>query len=407
MFIADTAMQQTCEHASRSLWDKTVRSLLEQCVLLLNGAYQKDMLLQGGLVKAVRLGFQIEELEGYNALRLVKEAWDRRLEVRNAASSYKARKAWHTSTLWEQLAAEERAFESVRNGLLLTTFFGVLLFALVLRNVVLVTATTLSSLSAVLLQCAILVGPCGWKLGAVEGVVLVAFTGYMLQLQLRVALAYADTPLQAQESSEPAAADAPAEPRDSATSTNGRAASEDRQRRVQLALKESASQILLSVAFGVIIGCLMVLPGGLLTRNRAGGALISCCTVSAIHALLFMPAFLLLVGPTPLGFDVGAYLRDCLTARKQHEELQKAREAAAGLSEPEGQASPRGSSHQRYPAPSGPAGEVLASGDHLLLRGGATARPSSAGSARSASAAASSSQATPQPGGGVGLMLDA
>ncbi|CAE8594016.1 unnamed protein product [Polarella glacialis] len=350
-------LQKGEEYPSRYFSERIVE------FLGISGAFHKDFLFQNGQIRAVRLGFElIEEPTGWlrdqKEIRAVKQAWDDHLAARNAGGGYKSSNAWHTSPVWEALAARQGLFTNVQWSLVIMAILGPCLTLRALGSLRLTAAVLVSMVSTVLVQCMVLTGWFRWKVAAMEALGLVIYTGFMLHLHLLVAVGYAAVPSPSPPAGDSAASgtealcrqgsvDLPQDdpellvveedvpradsglicdrrslpplvasaPEGLASGSPSRSlpgaspridmdeAALDRRRRVLHALGFSAWPVAYCAALGVLIGILMMMPVGLVeTRSSMGAALISASIAAAFHALALLPSLLLIMGPTP--FDL-------------------------------------------------------------------------------------------------------
>jgi len=271
--------------------------------LELSGAYQKDLLLQGELVKAVRLGFVIDAPAGglsVDELSTLHQEWSRYVKVRNSNATIKANQAWHVSPAWEDLAASKGIESSISWSLGLTALLGAGFTVLQLRSITLTCIVLISMTSAVLLQCAVFVGTFSWKLGPVEALALILYAGYLLDLHIRLALAYLSASAAPVDMEAAASTNAPGNGRETADAGKP-TARDDRQHRMRHALRESIELLLSCLVSGIMIGMVMTIPYGLVTvRGKMGSSLMSFVVIAGLHTMLLMPALLCLLGPTPV-----------------------------------------------------------------------------------------------------------
>jgi hypothetical protein len=274
------------------------------------GVYQKDFLLDGGLVRAARIGFnlQLPDNPSVNEVEDVRNAWEDYVQARNDESGLRARRAWQTSQLWSLLEARTELRSGVWWGIFISLIFGCLSTGLATWSLQLTAVTFISSLCILAWQVFFISAIMHWSFGIVEALVTIIFTGYGFTLNFHVVLAYRDASVGAEQNR----VTPEAEQEDLADLS-----AEDRKRRVRCALVAAGPAVLCDSA--TMVGSSFFMLFGMLEFHRRFGAVTMFLSIaSLLHTLLLVPLLLLRFGPTPHDRScqrLGAVLRGLLPGR--------------------------------------------------------------------------------------------
>jgi len=253
----------------------TVASFIES-----DGDLRQNFLIDdSGRVRAVKADFRLELAETADlgvSLEVMKR-WDEHLRARNDAASIRANLAWHTSRLWVRVEAQAGIISSVSVTVLISVCIGFLAMVLFTRNCFLAVLTMFSSALTIIALLFVMVVLMQWPIGAIEAVALIVFLGYLFSFNLHIAHAYIHAPFRA--------------------SAHGGTNARERHFRCRYALGTMSRSLLGSATTSV--GCaIFLLFCTLQFFVKFGIVIIAVTTMSIIYALLFLPALLMLAGPT-------------------------------------------------------------------------------------------------------------
>lgn len=247
-------------------------------------------------VVALKLGFKIAVTfsDGLAATSSAMMAWDRYLDYHNELSSLGANKAFHVSSLWVNVEAQDGILRSTVTTITSAILIGYLAAVLFTQDLVLAFFPMLSVLLTVIALLFTMVGILQWPFGPVDVISLIVFLGYMFTFNLHVAQYYNHAKIDSrfQEDLEPSKAAS-----GSLTERAIRRRQEERFCRVTHALS-SVGQSLVCSAGTTTASAVFLLCCILQFFVKFGGVILSVTMLSLLHSLLFLPAFLMVCGPT-------------------------------------------------------------------------------------------------------------
>lgn len=214
------------------------------------------------------------------------KAWDDHVASQNYAASIRANHAWHTSSLWVQVMALESIVSSTAVTVAISVaigFFGMVLFT---RSCLLAMLSIVSVLLIVISLLFFMVAVMQWPIGAIEVVALIVFLGYMFTFNLHISHAYMHGPVMRG-------------PR----YCSGWLDAQDplglfRFQKTRYALVAMGQSLLGSAMTSA--GCSIFLVFCTLQFFvKFGLVILLVTTLSLVYALLFLPALLMIAGPTP------------------------------------------------------------------------------------------------------------
>lgn len=244
---------------------------------------------ENDIVKALKLEFRIA-LTSANDLSTtiaVKTAWEHYIQQQNDLSGLGANKAFQVSSLWINVEAQDGIIRSTVTTITSAIFIGYLAAVIFTQDLVLSLFPMLSVGLTVLCLLFMMVGVLQWPFGPVDVISLIVFLGYMFTFNLHVAQYYnhAEVALDLDE-------DGTIDPADEAERKQ-----EERYCRVNHALA-SVGQSLIFSAGTTTASAIFLLCCVLQFFVKFGAVILSVTVLSILHSLIFLPALLLICGPT-------------------------------------------------------------------------------------------------------------
>lgn len=244
---------------------------------------------ENDIVKALKLEFRIA-LTSANDLSTtiaVKTAWENYIQQQNDLSGLGANKAFQVSSLWVNVEAQDGIIRSTVTTITSAIFIGYLAAVIFTQDLVLSLFPMLSVGLTVLCLLFMMVGVLQWPFGPVDVISLIVFLGYMFTFNLHVAQYYnhAEVALDLDE-------DGTIDPADEAERKQ-----EERYCRVNHALA-SVGQSLIFSAGTTTASAIFLLCCVLQFFVKFGAVILSVTVLSILHSLIFLPALLLICGPT-------------------------------------------------------------------------------------------------------------
>jgi len=246
---------------------------------------------ENDIVKALKLDFRIA-LTSANDLSTTiaaKTAWENYINQRNALSGLAANQAFQVSSLWVNVEAQDGIIRSTVTTITSAILIGYLAAVIFTQDLLLSLFPMLSVLLTVLCLLFIMVGVLQWPFGPVDVISLIVFLGYMFTFNLHVAQYYnhanVEVDLTEVEDTEPT-------PEEVAEKKQ-----EERYCRVNHALA-SVGQSLIFSAGTTTASAIFLLFCILQFFVKFGAVILSVTILSILHSLVFLPALLLICGPT-------------------------------------------------------------------------------------------------------------
>lgn len=242
----------------------------------------------GGFLEAVEI--LVNALTSANDLSTtiaVKTAWENYIQQQNDLSGLGANKAFQVSSLWVNVEAQDGIIRSTVTTITSAIFIGYLAAVIFTQDLVLSLFPMLSVGLTVLCLLFMMVGVLQWPFGPVDVISLIVFLGYMFTFNLHVAQYYnhAEVALDLDE-------DGTIDPADEAERKQ-----DERYCRVNHALA-SVGQSLIFSAGTTTASAIFLLCCVLQFFVKFGAVILSVTVLSILHSLIFLPALLLICGPT-------------------------------------------------------------------------------------------------------------
>lgn len=287
-------------------------------------AYRDHFAIQDGKVVAVRVEFSVSLGSADLDLSLATmKAWDNWVKDKNERASIRANHAFHVCDKWVSTEAQSGILRSTVSTILTALLVGYLAAVFFTQDLFLSVFPMISVLLTVFSLLFTMVGLLQWPFGAVDVIALIVFLGYMFTFNLHIAHSYchACVPQELLENNQD----------ETGTLSDAEVvmlSQQERYSRVQQSLM-TIGQSLVSSA-GTTSSCAIFLVFCQLQFFVKFGVVILCVTLlSMMYSMVFLPALLLVVGPTS---------RSCQGLRKQKrlllERLQRAFGKKAAGSQP-------------------------------------------------------------------------
>eukprot|EP00930_Biecheleria_cincta_P038121 TRINITY_DN26194_c0_g1_i1.p1 TRINITY_DN26194_c0_g1~~TRINITY_DN26194_c0_g1_i1.p1 ORF type:complete len:1478 (-),score=275.09 TRINITY_DN26194_c0_g1_i1:378-4394(-) len=278
--------------------------------------YRDQFAVQDGKVVAVNVEFSVALGSADLDLALATmQAWDDWVKDNNKQASIRANQAFHVCDKWVSTEAQSGILRSTVSTILTAVLVGYLAAVFFTQDLLLSIFPMISVLLTVFSLLFTMVGLFQWPFGAVDVIALIVFLGYMFTFNLHIAHSYshACVPQQLLEGDHD----------DAGTLSDeevARLSQQERYCRIQHGLM-TIGQSLVSSA-GTTSSCAIFLVFCQLQFFVKFGVVILCVTLlSMMYSMLFLPALLVVVGPTS---------RSCQSLRKQKRLLLKWLERATG-----------------------------------------------------------------------------
>jgi hypothetical protein len=288
-------------------------------------AYRDFFLVEAGWVKATKVQCLVDMRlsAGFLSIMELKRSWDRYIEMQNELAGVTSGQAFHVSQLWVRAEAQEGILTNTALSIGISIGIGFLAAFFFAGDLWLAALCMVSVSLIILAQLLFMVVILGWTMGAVEVVALIVFLGYVFTFNLHIAHAYShsahdDARCISIDLSEAVGSarnpigtavpvDSVADPMQQAAVSGkiercclgGPSQKRDDVRffRARYALEAMGRSIFGSASTSV--GCsLFLLPCLLQFFVRFGLVILTITVISLFYALGFLPALLMVVGPS-------------------------------------------------------------------------------------------------------------
>jgi hypothetical protein len=245
-------------------------------------------LIDNGKVRAARAIFTLElsETAHVSVALDAMDAWTSHLLSRNEEASIRANKAWHTSSLWVRVEAQDGLIASTAVIISISLCVGFLSMLVFTRDLVLACLAMVSSVLVIVSLLFLMVAVMQWPIGAIEVVALIVFLGYLFSFNLHMGKAY-----------KRAAQDQERKDCWSAPLPSAEAAAEERLRRTRYALRTMGRSLLGSATTSIFCSVFLLFCT-LQFFVKFGVVILTVTTFSLMYSLIFLPALLMILGPT-------------------------------------------------------------------------------------------------------------
>eukprot|EP00931_Biecheleriopsis_adriatica_P064514 TRINITY_DN3927_c0_g2_i2.p1 TRINITY_DN3927_c0_g2~~TRINITY_DN3927_c0_g2_i2.p1 ORF type:complete len:954 (-),score=173.11 TRINITY_DN3927_c0_g2_i2:19-2880(-) len=278
----------------------------------------KDTVLRDeatGKLVAMRVPFEMAVGSGSGLAKSLdaKKAWDEHVEAKNAEASIRANQAFHVSGLWVSVEAQDGILRSTASTIVTSLLVGYLAAVSFTQDCVLSLFPILSVFLTVCSLLFIMVGVLQWEFGAVDVIALIVFLGYMFTFNLHVTQFYnhAKIPRDTFQEEELAEMDELKAGVHASPEAVARRWKRERENRVQFSMT-SIGQSLLSSATTTSVCAAFLLACQLQFFLKFGVVILSVTGLSLLHSLIFLPAFLMICGPTSMSCRCARQLRQHL-----------------------------------------------------------------------------------------------
>lgn len=247
---------------------------------------------RSGRVRAVRVDFDLllPADAPVGAALAAMSAWDGYISERNSKATLRANGAWHTSELWARAEAQRAVEVSTTVVVAIAAAVGILALAATTRDVYLTLLSVLSVLLIALLVLFFMATLLGWTFGGVEVAAFAVFVGLMFSFNLHIAYAYSHAPDgQGQTACWQKVPTGGAQ--DSAAA--------ERRQRAAFAAEAAGRSLVGSAATSAGFAAFMLFS----TTQffvKFGVVMLLATVFSFVYSLVFLPALLMLCGPTQL-----------------------------------------------------------------------------------------------------------
>ncbi|CAE8669448.1 unnamed protein product, partial [Polarella glacialis] len=154
--------------------------------------YKTGVLRDGAQIKALKMDFRIgvASVSGLSKSLEVLQAWDQHVQTRNEQASMRANSAFHTSSLWVRVAAQNGILTSTASSVLISVMLGFVFAMAFTGDFVLSLLPMASVVLTVVALLFVMVGLLQWPFGAIDVIGLIVFLGYMFTFNLHMVHSY-------------------------------------------------------------------------------------------------------------------------------------------------------------------------------------------------------------------------